>query len=236
MCLVLAHQSFELLDVLLFGLGYVTWALHSFFARVARLVVADGSVSQREKRRQTIKGGAYVECFRKSDFLHSECGSALGPRRAVLRSASGLEEGVASCAGIHLASLSTSEHRRALAQRCTVCTVFFKKMCVPRAAPTGSAGSRRRSRQVSRVPRFLNARMKFAPEIRKRMKGETHHASPSACAASTSASKCAQFIRRSCAALEGVVLLAKHLDSLVEFGPSAGRGLPRGDAYGPPGA
>jgi len=31
--------------MLLFGLVYVNWALHSFFARVARLVVADGLVS-----------------------------------------------------------------------------------------------------------------------------------------------------------------------------------------------
>jgi len=109
--------------VLLFGLVYVTWALHNFFARVARLVVADRSVSQRGQRRQTIKGGTYVECFQNSDFPLSPC-------RAVLRSASSLEEDVASCAGTHLVRLFVSKLRLTLAQRRMVYTVFSEKVRV----------------------------------------------------------------------------------------------------------
>jgi hypothetical protein len=48
----------------------------------------------------------------------------------VFRSSSGLEEGIGSCTGIHLASLSISEHHLVLAQRSAACTVFFKKMRV----------------------------------------------------------------------------------------------------------
>jgi hypothetical protein len=61
---------------------------------------------------------------------HSERSCALGPSRAVLRGAGGLEEGIGSCAGIHLASLSISDLRLVLPQRCTVCTMFFKKTSV----------------------------------------------------------------------------------------------------------
>jgi hypothetical protein len=66
--------------------------------------------------------------FQKSEFPLSERSCALGPSRADLRGAGGLEEGIGSCAGIHLASLNIGELSLALAQRCTVCTVFFKKM------------------------------------------------------------------------------------------------------------
>ena len=110
--------------------------------------------SRRGKRRQTIKGGAYVECFRKSDFLLSECGSALGPRRAVLRSASGLEEGVASCMGIHLARLCVSNLRLTLARRRTVCTAFSEKVRVFQAYRGKSRTRNREMRERGDTPRF----------------------------------------------------------------------------------
>ena len=79
------------------------------------------------------QGGTYVECIQKSDLPLSERSSALGPSHAVLCSASGLEEGIGSCTGIHLARLSISEHCLALAQGCMVCTVFFKETRVFKA-------------------------------------------------------------------------------------------------------
>ena len=130
MRLVPAHLTFELLDVLLFGLVYVTWALHNFFAGVARLFVADGLAPQRGKGHQIIKRQTYVEFFQESDLPLSKGSNARGPSRAIFHSASGLEEGIRSCVGIHLASLSINEHRLALAQRSAACTIFFRKMRV----------------------------------------------------------------------------------------------------------
>jgi hypothetical protein len=119
--------------MLVFGLVYVTWALHGFFARVAHLVVADGSISKRGKRLQTIKGGTDVERFQKSDFPLGGRSSALGSRRVVLDSSSGLEEGIGSCAGIHLSRLCISKLSLTLAQRRTVCAVFSEKVSVVQA-------------------------------------------------------------------------------------------------------
>jgi hypothetical protein len=89
--------------------------------------VADLSAPQRGKRARIIKRRTYVECFQESDLPPSKGSCALGP---VFLSASGLEEGIGGCAGIHLASLNSSELRLALAQDRTVCTVLFKKMPV----------------------------------------------------------------------------------------------------------
>ena len=92
--------------------------------------MADGPAPQRGKRQRIIKRRTYVECCQESDLPPSKGSCALVPSRAVFRSVSGLEGGIGSCAGIHLASLNSSELRLALAQRRSVCTVFFKKMRV----------------------------------------------------------------------------------------------------------
>ena len=115
MCLVFAHFTFELLDVPLFGLVYVTCALHTFFTPVARLFVADGSALQRGKRHRIITRQTYVECFQESDFPLRKGSCALVLSRAVFHSASCLEEDIGSCASIHLTSLNISELRLALA-------------------------------------------------------------------------------------------------------------------------
>ena len=92
--------------------------------------MADGPAPQRGKRQRIIKWRTYIECFQESDLPPSKGSCALVPSRAVFRSASRLEGGIGSCAGIHLASLNISELRLALAQCRTVCTVLFKKMPV----------------------------------------------------------------------------------------------------------
>jgi len=53
--------------------------------------------------------------------------------------AAGLEGGIGSCVGIHLASLNISEIRLTLARRRTIYAVFFKKMRVFRRNAAGSA-------------------------------------------------------------------------------------------------
>jgi hypothetical protein len=67
--------------------------------------------------------------FQKSDLPLSKGSNALGLSRVVFRNASGLEEGISNCAGIHLVGLNISEPL-ALVQRSATCTVFFKKMRV----------------------------------------------------------------------------------------------------------
>jgi hypothetical protein len=62
--------------------------------------------------------------------------------------------------------------------------------------------------------------VRFTPEIRKRIKGKTHHASRSAHAASAFPKRCTTVSRGSfaeAAALGGVVLFTKHLDSFEAF-------------------
>ena len=84
----------------------------------------------RGERCQTIKGGTYIECFQKSDIPLTKSSCVLGPHWAVLYSTNGLKEGIGSCAAIHLVSSSISGLQLMLAQRYTVCTVIFKKMCM----------------------------------------------------------------------------------------------------------
>ncbi len=74
--------------------------------------------------------GWQEEWFQESDLLFSKGSNVLGLSRMVSHSATGLEEGIGSCAGIHLTSLNISKLHLTLAQCRTVCTVFFKKMCV----------------------------------------------------------------------------------------------------------
>ena len=189
MRLVFVHFTFELLDVLLFGLVYVTWALHNFFVRIARLFVADGSAPQRGKGHRIITRRTYVECFQGSDLPLSKGSNARAPSRAVFRSASGLEEGIGSCAGIHIARLSINEHRLALAQRSAACTIFFRKMRVSRVSAnrlcvieTGVVMGVSNTAFLA-----LITPVRFTQEIRKR---ETHRASLSARPALTFPSRC----------------------------------------------
>jgi hypothetical protein len=116
MCLIPAHLTFGLLDVLLFGLVYVTWVLHNFFAHIAHLFVADGSAPQRGKGHRITKQQTYIECFQESNLPLSKGSNARGLSRAVFCSTSGLEEGIHSCVGIHLASFSINEHHPTLKQ------------------------------------------------------------------------------------------------------------------------
>jgi hypothetical protein len=130
--LVLAHQAFEILDMLLVGLVYVAKTLGGFFACVACLFLASESTFPHGRDTEQVKceRRTYVQRLQESNLPLSKRGSALSPHRAVLRSTSGLEECIGSCASIHLAGLCIGELRFALAQRRAVCTVFFKKMCV----------------------------------------------------------------------------------------------------------
>ena len=98
--------------------------------RYTHLFVADGLAPQRGKGHQITKQQTYIECFQESDLLLSKGSNARGPSRAIFHSTSGLEEGIHSCAGIHLASLSINEHHLALAQCSVACTIFFRKMRV----------------------------------------------------------------------------------------------------------
>jgi hypothetical protein len=75
-----------LLDMLLFGLVYVTWDLRGFFAWEARLFVANRSTSQKGESHRIIKRQTYVGCFQEPDISLSEGSNALGPLRTALHS------------------------------------------------------------------------------------------------------------------------------------------------------
>ncbi len=116
------------LDVLFFGLLYVTRALLSLFACVAHLFVANRPASQNGKNHRIMKRRMYLNCLKNptSHLVSAAVRSVLVARS----SAAEPEEGISSCAGIHLVWLCVSQLCLALAQCCAVFTVFFKKMSV----------------------------------------------------------------------------------------------------------
>ena len=129
-CLECAHMRLVLaqLDVPFFGLVYITWALLTLFACAAHLFVANRSASQKRMNHRIIKRRTYVNWFKNPT---SRSVSTVVPSVLVTRSsAAEPEEGISSCAGIHLVWRCVSQLCLALAQRCAVCTVFFEKMSV----------------------------------------------------------------------------------------------------------